>query len=163
MKKLYVVRHAKSSWSNNLLSDYERPLEKSGINDTNQIGHYLRSKQYIPDCVLTSAAVRTIQTTDILYKYFSKNTVEIIKLESLYGASVEETINIIKNFNNKYNSLMVVGHNPTITLMINQISSAVIDHVPTSGVAVIDLNSIKDDNLIGNLLEFIYPKKLKIV
>ena len=58
---------------------------------------------------------------------------------------------------------MVVGHNPTLTLLINEISDAIIDHVPTSGVAIIDFQKSNWLNLVGTgkLLEFVYPKKLK--
>ena len=62
MNRLYVVRHANSCWSNKLLSDYERPLKKSGVEDARQLAQYLKTKKFIPDCILYSAANRTTET-----------------------------------------------------------------------------------------------------
>ena len=66
MKKLILVRHAKASYKNTFLKDYERPLKKSGIEDIKQIGQYLKLKQHTPDYILTSGAQRTLESAKFL-------------------------------------------------------------------------------------------------
>ncbi len=162
MKTLYVVRHAKASWDNKFLTDYERPLTDTGIQDANSIGEYFNTKKYIPEYVLSSSAKRTTQTADILIQKISKKNIKILTDKSLYGASVDETLNILHAFDNTINQLMIVGHNPTTTMIINEISDSKIDHVPTTGVAIIkfDIEKWADLKNQGMLIEFIFPKKL---
>ncbi len=162
MKRLYVVRHSEASWDNKLLSDYERPLKKEGIHDAQQIGSYLYSKKYIPECILYSSAKRTTETAEIIYNNFNNNSIGLVNHKLLYGASVEDTLDIVRAITN-YESIMFVGHNPSITMLINEISDAKIDHVPTSGTAVIDFESNDDIRNSGKLVEFVYPKKLNLL
>ena len=161
MKRLYVVRHAKASWSNNVSSDYDRPLDSKGESDIKKLSLYLKSKNYIPEYILTSAANRTLETSKIISSVLFDNIRPPLKEDALiYEASESTFLNIISSIDSKYNSLMVVGHNPTITSLINKVSDAIIDHVPTSGIAVIDFKQpnwlIKSNS--GKIIEFIYPK-----
>ena len=162
MKRLYVVRHAKASYPNDV-SDYNRPLAKQGFLDIQNLSHYLKSKKFIPEYILTSASNRTLETCKIISKALHVNAEHIQKEPLIYGAPVDKLLNIISSIDIRYNALMVVGHNPTITLLINEISDALIDHVPASGVAIIDFEKSDWSNLVeaGKLLEFVYPKKLK--
>tara|TARA_B100001175_G_C19283810_1_gene530121 strand:+ start:199 stop:687 length:489 start_codon:yes stop_codon:yes gene_type:complete len=159
MKRLYVVRHAEASWSNKLLSDYERPLKKEGIKDAQKIGSYLYLKKYIPQCILYSSAKRTTETAEIIYNHFNNNFIGLVNHKLLYGGSVGDILDTLKAITN-YESIMFVGHNPSITRLINQISDAKIDDVPTSGAAIIDFNGM---NTSGKLVEFVYPKKLNLI
>ena len=159
MKRLYVVRHSEASWDDKLLSDYERPLKKEGIEDAQQIGTYLYSKKYIPQCIVYSSAKRTTETAEIIYNHFNNNSIGLVNHKSLYGASVEDILDTLKAVNN-YESIMFVGHNPSITMLINHISDAKIDNVPTSGAAIIDFNEMNNS---GKLVEFVYPKKLNLI
>ena len=148
MKRLYVVRHAKASYPNDV-SDYNRPLAKQGIEDIQSLSLYLKSKKFIPECILTSAATRTLETCHIISNTLSVDTEHIKEDSLIYGASVNNLLDIISSIDRKYNALMVVGHNPTLTLLINKISDAIIDHMPTSGVAIIDFKKSDWLNLIG--------------
>ena len=162
MKRLYVVRHSEASWDNKLLSDYERPLKKEGIHDAQQIGSYLYSKKYIPECILYSSAKRTTETAEIIYNNFNNNSIGLVNHKLLYGASVEDTLDIVRAITN-YKSIMFVGHNPAVTMLINQISDANIDNMPTSGVAIIDFDVNNNIENSGALVEFVYPKKLNLL
>tara|TARA_B110000467_G_C18060389_1_gene335905 strand:- start:19 stop:504 length:486 start_codon:yes stop_codon:yes gene_type:complete len=160
MKRLYVVRHAEASWDDKFLSDYERPLKIEGIKDAEQLGAYLISKKHIPECILYSAAKRTTETAKFIYSKINDSSIDLIDNKSLYESSVNEILPMLESINKNYNSIMLVGHNPTITMLINQLSNAKIDDVPTSGTAIIDMDYT---NWTGNLVEFIYPKKLKFL
>ena len=82
MKRLYVVRHAKASYPNDV-SDYNRPLAKQGIEDIQSLSYYLKSKKFIPECILTSAATRTLETCHII-----SNTLSEANSGSFFESSV---------------------------------------------------------------------------
>ena len=159
MQKLYVVRHAEASWDKKFQTDYQRPLKQEGINDAFTISNYLNTQNYIPDCIIYSAAQRTDETAQIIYKSFNNTKIKLISDKSLYDAPLDYTLEVLTKYR-QYDNLLFVGHNPTITLLINKISNANIDHVPTSGLAAINFNSTQSKKLIGELVDFTYPKKL---
>ena len=66
MKTLILVRHAKSAWPDVSVPDYERPLEIQGVEDSNQMGKYLKTKMAPPDYIITSGATRTLETAQII-------------------------------------------------------------------------------------------------
>ena len=164
MKKLLIVRHAKASWNNTLFKDYERPLTKNGHQDALLIAQYLKTKHHIPDYIISSSAKRAIQTTNIISQILSPE-LSICKERLIYGGSTNEMISIIHTIDNQYNNIMMVGHNPTTTLLINKISNSHIDYVPTSGSVIIEFTISKWQHINNNgtLIDFIHPKKLKIL
>ena len=163
MKKLILVRHATSALPNMPMEDYNRPLKKNGIEDSKQIGQYLKAKQYIPDYIITSGAKRTLETADNISKQLFNQSIPINKNRIIYGASIIEMIELIHNFNNQYNIAMIVGHNPTMTLLNNKITNVTFDHIPTAGTSIINykINRWNELNREGELVEFINPKKLQ--
>ena len=164
MKLLIVVRHAKASLPNVVVNDYNRPLTRLGIKDSKQIAQYLNLKKYNPDCVIASSATRTVETANIFCEELKNTTLQ--KNRSMYGTTSNQLLELIAEINDSCNIVMIVGHNPTITSLINIISDAYIDYVPTSGTGIIkfDISSWKKIiNIQGKLVEFIYPKKLKLL
>ena len=161
MKRLILVRHAKSNLNQPLVSDHNRILSESGRMDAKLIGQYLYNNNYFPSHIISSTATRTLETAKIIIKEIGfKNNIE--KQSIIYGASVLEILNLIHNIDNKWNTVMLVGHNPTITQLINNITNIKIDYLPTCGSAVIDFNSNwKEIKKNGELIDFIYPKKIK--
>ena len=146
MKRLYVVRHAEASWDNKFLSDYERPLKQEGIKDAQQIGAYLNSKKYNPNCVLYSSAKRTTETAEIIYNILKDNSIDFINNKLLYESSVNEILQILRSLNNNYNSILIVGHNPSITMLINQISDELNVPFKVSSDTIIE---IFERNIVG--------------
>ena len=161
MKRLILVRHAKSNLNQPLVSDYERILNQSGKNEAKLIGQYLSNNQYIPSHIISSAATRTLETANIIIKQLKfKNNIETQSL--IYSDSFLNILNLINNIDNKYQCVMIVGHNPTIMQLINHMTNVRIDHMPTCGTGIIDFkinwDSITKD---GQLIDFILPEKLK--
>ena len=161
MKRLILVRHAKSNLNQPLVSDHNRILSESGRNDAKLIGQYLYNNNYFPSHIISSTATRTLETAKIIIKEIGfKNNIE--KQSLIYGTSMLEILNLIHNIDNKWNTVMLVGHNPTITQLINHITNIKIDYMPTCGSTVIDFNSNwKEIKKNGELIDFIYPKKIK--
>ena len=161
MKRLILVRHAKSSLNQPLVSDHERILNKAGISEAQLIGQYLFNKQYIPSHIISSTAARTIETANIIIEQLKfKNKIETQSL--IYSDSCLNILNLINNIDNQYQCIMLVGHNPTITQLINHVTNIKVDHIPTCGTGIVDFkvtwDSITED---GKLIDFIWPKKLK--
>ena len=161
MKRLILVRHAKSSLNQPLVSDHERILNQTGISEAKLIGQYLSNNKYTPCHIISSTAIRTIETANIIIKQLKfKNNIETQSL--IYSDSFLKILNLINNIDNQYQCVMLVGHNPTITQLINHITNMRIDHMPTCGTGIIDFkvtwDSITED---GQLIDFICPEKLK--
>ena len=162
MKRLYVVRHADSSWDNKLLTDFDRPLSKQGVIDAEKLANHFISKNYKLESIVHSSALRTSQTADLLYKTISVDKkINLCDEKSLYEVNMAQLINVVNKYLSNFNTLMIVGHNPSVTQFINYISNTTIDHVPSGGMAVIDFQENILDQLAGELIDFIYPKKLK--
>ena len=165
MKTLYLLRHAKSSWKDEAVMDIDRPLNKRGLINAPLMGIYYRKLKVKPQFIISSPAKRALSTAHIVAKkldYAEKN----IKIEmELYGANVEELVGIISKLQNSHNKVMLVGHNPAFTLAVSYLTDQNIDNLPTCGLAQIDLNIKKWDEVkedCGILSKFEYPKKLVI-
>ena len=164
MKRLYVVRHADSSWDNKLLSDFDRPLSNKGHLDAKNISKYFINQKYQVDTIIHSSAVRTTQTAKYLFEHLThKKSLKIFSDKLLYLTEVSHVIKILNTYLKDYNSIVYVGHNPTITSFVNYISDANIDHIPSAGLAVIDIDKKILFESCGKLVDFVYPKKLNIL
>ena len=130
MKRLILVRHAKSNLNQPLVSDHNRILSESGRMDAKLIGQYLYNNNYFPSHIISSTATRTLQTLKIIIKeiHFKK---DIEKQPLIYSDSTIEIFNLIHNIDNKWNTVMLVGHNPTITQLINHITNIKIEKIFT--------------------------------
>jgi phosphohistidine phosphatase len=160
MKKLYLVRHAKSSWKNPELTDIERPLNKRGKRDAPFIGNVLKEKNIIPDLIISSPAKRAAKTAVVIADKIGYTKSKIINDDNIYEASFSELLDLIRNLDDKHNTVMLFGHNPGLTMLNNYLSEHYIDNIPTCGVVGIQFdsswNGIKADS--GNSFLYIYPK-----
>ena len=160
MKTLYLARHAKSSWKHPELSDIERPLNKRGKRDAPIIGNLLKEKGVNPNLLITSPAVRARKTAGVISEIIGYPKNKILIDENIYESSSSELINIIQGFDDKYDSVMMYGHNPGFTMLNNYLTGSFIDNIPTCGVVGIRFNSSweKIKGASGKAFLFIYPK-----
>ncbi len=161
MKTLYIIRHAKSSWSSSAKSDFERPLNKRGERDAPIMGDMLKQKNILPDLIIASPANRAKTTAMIIANSILYKEDDIFFIKDLYLASNEEILDILKSVDPAINSLFLVGHNPGLTDLINQLSDRHIDNLPTTGIYAIefDVSSWKLlDSSCAKTLFFEYPK-----
>lgn len=139
MKKLILIRHAKSSWEYDVI-DHQRPLKERGYKDAALVSKALQKLNLNIDLVLCSDAVRTRMTSEIFISELNINP-EIVKLNhDLYDFSGNDLIRTIKSCDTTVNTLMVFGHNHAITDFVNTYGSTFIDNVPTSGVVIIEFD-----------------------
>lgn len=162
MKNVYFIRHAKSSWEDASLRDSERPLNKRGLRDAPFMAKMLKGKGVNADWIISSPANRALTTA----KYFANEMNlpdEKIDINSIvYGAYPEDVINLVKNVDDSVDTLLVFGHNPTFTSIVNRFTEDYIANVPTCGVVKIeaDINSWSAFNEVNAVqTEFYYPKQ----
>ena len=162
MKTLYIVRHAKSSWDERGISDHDRKLNSRGKRDAPKMGELLNGKGYHPDIMYSSSAKRALTTAKIIAEKIAYPVDNIVVTKSIYDATTSDLVNLINKIDDKYESVMLFGHNPGFTVLTNLLTDKYIDNMPTCAVAVIGLNieSWKEvESDCGNLIAFEYPKK----
>lgn len=162
MKKLYLIRHAKSSWEDHLLSDFDRPLSDRGKKDAPTMGDILKEKKIKPDLIISSPARRAFKTAKIFSEILDYPINDIIQNQSIYEATTRDLMAIINDIDDKANTVLMFGHNPGFTVLSNLLTNKYIDNMPTSSVAGIefDINSWKEVDVgIGKSILFEYPKK----
>ena len=164
MKTLSIVRHAKSSWKYKALSDFERPLRKKGMEDLHAVITALRDKDVRPDFMMTSAAVRAIQTAVLLSQGLEMPQEAFGIRRTLYPGSCDQFFDCIKQFSEEYHSAMIVGHHPAVTDTINTLLGEDIKRVATSSVYCIQWDKADSWKQCldepGQLVFALKPKKL---
>ncbi len=159
MKKIIIVRHAKSSWKEQV-DDHDRSLASRGLSDAELVSLKFNELQELPDLLLSSTAKRARMTADIFNK--NLNLSPICLKEDLYDFSGEDLVRTIKSVNNSINRLMVFGHNHALTNFVNSFGDIYIDNVPTSGLVIIDFQ-IESWKYIkkGQTVKIIFPRDLR--
>lgn len=115
MKRLYLVRHAKSSWDDRSVPDYERPLNKRGFRDAPSMGKYLAENGHIPEIMISSPALRAVSTAEIFAEETGCPKDKILTDEKIYEADVSDLIELVSGLDDKYSSVMLFGHNPGLS------------------------------------------------
>ncbi|GAA3655418.1 SixA phosphatase family protein [Flavivirga jejuensis] len=161
MKKLILIRHAKSSWKHDVI-DHERPLNERGFKDADLVSISLKEDDLNIDLVLTSDAMRAKTTANIFISNLDIDTNIVHLNHELYDFSGINLVEVVKTCDNTANTLMLFGHNHAITAFVNTYGSSYIDNVPTSGVVIIefDIDNWKDLNK-GTTTKTLFPRDLK--
>ena len=163
MKKLFLIRHAKSDWSDNTLKDFDRGLNARGLKDAPFMGKILKNKNIIPDLIISSPALRTKLTIEILLKEMTLEQ-EIIYDESIYEAPFMNLKKVVDMIDEQFNIVFLVGHNPGLCDFTNSLCNESFENIPTCGIVEVDFNTnfwsdISKEN--SKLISFEYPKKYK--
>ena len=162
MKRLTLVRHAKSDWSLAGQADWDRPLNKRGQRDAPEMARRLRSRRLKPDLILSSPAVRALTTASVMARELKVPAASLRQDERLYLASPADLLAVVRELGGTSKHVMVFGHNPGLTECANRLSAGEhIDNLPTCGVftATYDLGDWHDlDWGSGQEAGFDYPK-----
>lgn len=164
MKTLLLVRHAKSSWNDQAQRDIDRPLNERGRQDAPVMAGNLDKRGTHPQRILCSPALRTASTAEIFANHLSIPK-ELIQLErQIYLAGCGHLLQLIRQQDDKLDSVMLVGHNPALTDLFNELcEDAKLDNMPTCCVAELGLPITRWSSLdLGQAeLKYIdYPKKI---
>ena len=137
-KTLYILRHAKSSWNDASLTDFDRPLNSRGLNAAPFIGEMMGRKDILPDLIISSPAKRAMQTA-LLVKEASGSNAIIQYDERIYEASPQTLKTVISQVVEEVESVLIVGHNPGIEGVINRLTGN-LEPMPTAALAEIVLD-----------------------
>ncbi len=161
MKTLYLMRHAKSSWDNSELSDYERPLNRRGEKAAPLIGLEMAKQGFEPELIVSSPAVRASQTAKLVAKSIGYE--DELKYDTrIYGAGVNTLFYILLETPDAVSSVLMTGHNPGFEDLLEYLSGEY-RRMPTAALAVVEFDSEKWSEIKtgeGDLVEYIIPRDL---
>lgn len=147
MRTLVLIRHAKSSWSNPLQSDFERPLNDRGKGEAPEMGKKLKKAGIIPDIIISSTAKRTKQTAKRIAAELGYDEDNIKWEEKLYHCIPSVFEEIAYELSDRIKTAFIVAHNPGITEFVNQLSPAFsIDNMPTCGIVAAKVDTAEWNN-----------------
>lgn len=164
MKMLFLVRHAKSSWKDSSLPDFKRPLNKRGKRDAPFMGEKLKGQGILPDLLLSSPAERAKKTAKAIARKtgYPQNTIVFNK--EIYEADVTGLLSLLRQQSNACTSVMLVGHNPELTMFSNLLCNGSIENIPTTGISCIRFAARTWAEVAagsGTQSFFDYPKRYK--
>jgi phosphohistidine phosphatase len=165
VKRLYLLRHAKSSWDEPGLADRDRPLAPRGERASNSMAKYLRDEGIVPELVLCSASKRTRET---LERLGLGDGTEVRIEDELYAASAGELLGALHEVADEVESVMVIGHNPGIERLALELAAGgdeldrMREKFPTAALATLELDGTWSELAPGGaeLVSFVKPKEL---
>ena len=164
MKTLLVLRHAKSSWSEEGIDDHARPLNSRGERDAPRIGRLLKDRRLLPDLIVSSDAVRARLTAEAVCR--SSQFPGTMLLEPrLYHASAADIVAVLRTVvDSAVASVLIVGHNPGLEELITRLTGAR-ESLPTAALAHVTLPIDRWSDLTtgtrGTLADLFRPKELQ--
>ena len=170
-RRLFLMRHAKSSWNDSELDDFDRPLNKRGREAAPAMGKVMAEEGWEPDYVFCSSAKRTQQTLDRVLAKLNGEP-ELVIADDLYLASAPHILKRIRSTPEYVENLLVVGHNPGIEILANDLAAfgdvdllnRLYQKYPTAALAVIDLGDSKWRDIpihSGTLIAYIRPRQIE--
>lgn len=161
MKRLFIIRHAKSSWSQPGLDDFDRPLNKRGQNDGPVMARRLGEAGIRPDLIASSPARRAKKTAKFMADGTGYDREKIRYIEDLYLGSLGVHLQILASLFNEADTLFLVGHNDTLTRLGEYLSGKNLGNIPTCGIVGLEYPEDFGFTTIagmGRLLFFWFPK-----
>ncbi len=162
VKRIYLIRHAKSSWSNPDLDDFSRPLNKRGKEDCPKMAARLVAAGIRPDLIVASPAKRARKTAICMAKGTGYAQEAIRFDDELYLGALSYHLQLLEELLHKVNVLFLVGHNPAITELGEHLTGSSLGNVPTCGIVGVEYpaqQGFSSEEGAGRLLFFDFPKK----
>ena len=162
MKQIYILRHAKSSWDNSNLNDFERPLADRGISDAKKMSKFLKDMNIKIDKVLCSNAIRAKETFDLTADGCNFEIDKATYLDKLYFGDTTTIIQDLKELDESLNNILIVGHNPTLHYLVEILTNESINRFTTCNLATIshDGEWVSLNSQQCSLKSLIRPKEL---
>ncbi len=165
MKQLYLIRHAKSSWSDPSATDFERKLNSRGKADAPAMAARLAKRKIVPDYIVSSPAKRAKKTAKIFAKAVGFAGKKIVYDPDIYSSSLANLFKVVHGIDDEYDTAFFVGHNYAITDFAETLTQTCFENIPTSGIVAIALSVScwrEVQGGCGRCVFFDYPKKFRI-
>ncbi len=119
--------------------DYDRGLEERGKTDVGEVIQTLSKTKFIPELIVASPAKRTLKTAEIALLELKLKKDKLLFESSIYEAQIKDLMHVIRELDDHYKTVLLIGHNPSITSLVGMLTPSFIEHTPTSGLSVISL------------------------
>ena len=162
MRTLYLLRHAKSSWKDETLRDFDRPLKGRGRRAAEQMGQVLAEEKLKSPLVISSPAVRARETTELVLESAGFG-IEPRLEERIYEADVRTLVEIVRSIPAASDTAIMVGHNPGFENLLSYFTGEN-RHMPTCALAKIEFDAASWSEVseeTGRLELFVTPKDLE--
>lgn len=163
MKTVLFVRHAKSSWDDLSLSDFDRPLNKRGKKDAPEMAKRLIKKKVNIDRFVSSPALRAKRTAEAFLEEYGKSEKKIVLVPALYEAGIKNFYDTVSLLENEDDTVAIFSHNPGITDMVNTLTTNNVDNMPTCAIFAVnaDIKKWKDfEKAEKEFVFFDFPKNV---
>ncbi|NTU67773.1 MAG: phosphohistidine phosphatase [Chlorobiaceae bacterium] len=139
MKTLYIVRHAHAGWSNANLPDFERTLSGKGRLEAGEMAHRLHEAGARPDVIISSPATRALETAGIFGDIMGFGSEHIRDEPAIYSGNVDALAGIVSRLPQEYQSAMLFGHNPAVSLYGSWLTGKQLGQMDTCGILRLEL------------------------
>lgn len=143
MKSIYLVRHANAGWSNSNTSDFERTLSERGRLEADEMARRFVVNESRPDLIVSSPASRALETAEIFAEVLGYDPESIRREAAIYSGDIDTLEGIVKELPKELDSVMIFGHNPTISLYASWLTGRHIGQMETCGVLRLALEKKK--------------------
>jgi phosphohistidine phosphatase len=161
-KTLLIIRHAKSSWDIDTLSDFDRSLNDRGKRDAPMMAQRIKDRNILIDAFVASPAKRAKKTAEYFIETYGRNKEDIIFISQLYHAGIDVFFEVAQTLDDQFNTVAIFSHNPGITDFVNLLIKNIrLDNMPTCGIFAIKINDNSWKNFSNTAKEFLffdYPK-----
>ena len=141
LRKLYIIRHGKSSWDHEGLEDIDRPLANRGIRNAGEMAERMQAAGLLPQLIFSSPASRALNTALIMSKTWGLDPESLQIHDPLYMAYPSEIEQTVESAPAEITDLAIFGHNPSFTAYANSFLELPLDNLPTAGVVIVTLKS----------------------
>lgn len=161
-RTLHIVRHGKSSWDFEELSDIDRPLSPRGINNAYLMAKKLSERKVVPGRFITSPANRALYTAIIFARVMKFPYDQIRISDKIYTGYNDDLVELIRSQEKSVSEILIFGHNPAFTALANQLMDHYLDNIPTAGIVSLsyDTEDWKQLGKVNPVKDFFdYPKR----
>ncbi|SEQ69572.1 phosphohistidine phosphatase [Solimonas aquatica] len=164
MLRLTLIRHAKSSWADDSLDDFERPLNERGRRDAPRMAALAQRELETPARLVTSPALRAISTARVFAETLGIPHDSLLVLPGIYEASGDALLKLLRGMDDCDQHLMLFGHNPGLSELAHYLAPCSFSELPTCAVAHLELDRARWRELgehCGHLAYYVTPKQLR--
>ena len=161
MKRLYINRHAKSSWDHAGMRDFDRPLNKRGMRDAPFMAERFTKEGHQAQLIVSSPANRAITTARFFAESLNIPESQIVQDERIYHAHTPQLMEVVQELPDGVDHVIIFGHNPGFSYLVDHLTGLSTELV-TCAIAGVDLHVDSwqaVDAGTGTLVHFDYPKK----
>lgn len=160
MRTLFIVRHAKSSWADVGMRDHDRPLNERGLRDAPMMAARFVARNERVDALLCSPAKRTVATARVFAQALGLPAPQEMKL--LYLASVDDLLSVVNALPAEVHSALIVGHNPGVSLLVDDLTGSGIGDMTTCAMVRIDLQADTWEEVMAGTGEVVWSDSPKV-